>query len=525
LDRYSEFNLIIRNLMETAVDIGAIQSGLSNFHSDLDGYRNRQRLLFSELQDKLMRVRMTPMSVISQRLRRTVRETAAQLDKKVRLVIEGEHTELDRMVWEKLSDPLMHLLRNAVDHGIAQPEQRGTAGKPESGRVRISASYEGQQVVIRVTDDGAGIAYPSIREKVKQLQLTPRTDRLSNDELAEYIFYPGFSTRQNISEISGRGVGLDVVKEAIIGLNGSVRIAPAESTQGTEFVIRLPLTVAVVRALMISIDNHSIAVPLGDVKEILRVTPEQCTEQPEPSIKIGHELLPLHYLSSMFDPEKIVPWKDASTTSFTTLIVDNGEWRGAVVVDRLLGQKEIVVKHLGSHLGTVRGVAGATIMGAGTVVPIINVFELFRSTSASNADIPKELEADFGADIDGDRLDILIVDDSVSIRQVVSRLMRQQGWQVRTSRDGIEALEEVHRSRPDVVILDIEMPRMNGYEFLAAFRRLPDCKNTPVIMLTSRTGEKHRQKAETSGASGYVVKPYNDDEFIALVKRLTHGLN
>ena len=519
LDRYSEFNLIIRSLNETVVDVGAINNQLAGFHSDFDGHLNRQRVLLSEIQDKVMRVRMTPMTIITNRLHRTVRETAAKLGKRVRMVIKGQDIELDRMVWEKLSDPLMHLLRNAVDHGIELPDQREALGKPSMGTVKVTASYQGNQVAIRINDDGAGLNFHAIRKTAQLARLSDKVNEMSEDELASLIFQPGFSTRKDVSEVSGRGVGLDVVKENINELKGTVRVSNSQDGPGTQFYLRIPLSLAVLRALLFVVDGRTYAMALNEIREILRIHPENVVSQPQKAVRIDDTLIPLYYLS---DALKIQGQEAESSVALEqplTLLVDTGEWSGAIVIDALYGQREIVIKSLGSHLRYVKGISGVTVMGDGKVVPILNVEALFSPEVIFNDAMSPETKS--GTE---KSLKIMVVDDSVSIREVVARTLQKQGWKTQTARDGIEALEKLSEGQPDLIVLDIEMPRMNGYEFMSSLRAQPNYRNIPVMMLTSRTAHKHREKAEALGVKGFMVKPYKDEEFIDLVRRLTRDL-
>ncbi len=515
LDRYSELNLIIRKLNESAVDVGALHTHLSNLYSDFDGGLTRQRVVLSELQDKMMRARMTPISIITDKLRRTVREVAGNLNKKVKLVIIGEDIELDKLIWEKIADPLMHLLRNSVDHGIEPLTLRQSLGKPPVATIKLEASREGNQVVLRIADDGAGLNYPAIQKTVRKMQLSDRVDEMSEEELSQFIFYPGFSTRTEISEISGRGVGMDVVKENIQNLKGLIRVA-SEKGQGTQFTIRIPLTLAAVKALLFNARGQTYAVALNEISEIIRLNPENILGPNKDALRLNDEVLPLFHLADLLSAEKTTAESAMIAGYPITLVVETGGRRGTLVIDTLVGQREIVIKSLGSHLQYVRGVSGTTIMGDGSVIPILNLNELLwsQTTMMENAYADKEL-------IFEKPLTVMVVDDSVSIRQVVSRLMEDQGWKVLAAKDGIDALDRLRESRPDLIVLDIEMPRMNGYEFLSAIKVQTGYEDIPVVMLTSRTAAKHRDKAKALGAKGFIVKPYNDDEFVRLILKLT----
>jgi chemosensory pili system protein ChpA (sensor histidine kinase/response regulator) len=515
LDRYSELNLIIRKLSESAVDVGALHTQLSNLYSEFDGRLTRQRVILSELQDKMMRARMTPISIIADKLRRTVREVAGNLDKKVKLVISDEGIELDKLIWEKIADPLMHLLRNAVDHGVESPALRYSLGKPPVATIRLDTSREGNQVVLRLSDDGAGLDYAAIRATIRKMQLSDKVDEMSEEELSQFIFYPGFSTSSKISEISGRGVGMDVVKENIQNLKGVIQVA-SEKGQGTQFAIRIPLTLAAVKALLFAVRGQTYAVALNEISEIIRMNPENILGPNNDALRLKDEVLPLFHMANLLGAEDKSA-EPAKTAGYPiTLVVETGGRRGTLVIDSLVGQKEIVIKSLGSHLRYVKGVSGATIMGDGSVIPILNLDELLWTQPAimENNDTEKGLMVERP-------LNIMVVDDSVSIRQVVSRLMESQGWNVLAAKDGLEALDKLRESRPDLVVLDIEMPRMNGYEFLSAIKAQGGYEDLPVVMLTSRTAGKHRDKAKALGAKGFMVKPYNDDEFVGLILKLT----
>lgn len=511
LDRYSEFNLMIRALSESAVDIGEIYSGLQTFHSDFDGYVTRQRVLLSELQGKLMQIRMAPMSVMTTRMRRAVREVADALGKKVRLTLRGEGIELDRVIWEKLADPLLHILRNAVDHGIETPGERVRAGKPETGVIAVTASREGNQVLIRIRDDGAGLDFHAIRRRAGEV-LGDEAAAMGDEELLALLFMPGFSTRRDVTEISGRGVGMDVVKSNIEELKGTVRIAPAEGGSGTVLTVRIPLTLAVIRAILCTAGGQTFAVPLNEISDILRVYPENRIHEPMESVRVGDEIFPLYHLCRVLGLPDAAPAQPRGEHPIVLKIV-TPQGTAAFAVDALLGQREIVIKSLGSHLHYVKGISGATVMGDGRLVPILNVGELFSGEAGA---MPDEVPGAAGAP-----LEILIVDDSVSVRQVVARLLEGQGWKTSFARDGQEALDRLSALTPDLIVLDVEMPRMNGYEFLSARRSHPAYRKIPVIMLTSRSTAKYREKARGLGADGYVVKPFNDQEFLHLIHSLT----
>jgi chemosensory pili system protein ChpA (sensor histidine kinase/response regulator) len=516
LDRYSELNLIIRSLSETAADAGTISRQLSKTHIGFKGYLHHLRLLLGELNDKAIRMRMTPMSSITNRMRHTVRKTASQLNKKVRLTIEGENIELDKMIWDKLADPLMHLLRNAVDHGIEPLELRKAGGKPETATIKLAASQKGNRVILNISDDGHGLDYKAIRNAI--ISPGPDWDKetVTRQELAEMIFQPGFSTRQNVSEVSGRGIGLDVVKETITELNGSVHVEKSEET-GTTFCINLPLTLAIAKALIFYIGEEMYATPLHDIKEVLRVNPKDLLPQGDNTVYINDRRFLYYNLYEILKGCDMEADEGGTGLWPLILIIEKESWKAAVEIDRIHSQRDIVLKSLGSHLRYVKGISGATIMGNGQVVPILDLEDLLDIQTVQpqltfRFKTPEEIQKP---------LEILIVDDSVTIRNVVSRLMQRQGWKVLMAKDGVEAVEVLHTRLPDVIILDIEMPRMNGYEFLSQIRNQDKFADLPVIIHSSRASKKHRKKAAALGANAFVTKPYEEEDLIARVKDLS----
>jgi chemosensory pili system protein ChpA (sensor histidine kinase/response regulator) len=410
----------------------------------------------------------------------------------------------------------MHLLRNAVDHGIEPLVKRQAIGKPEIASIRLAVSQKGNRVILRIIDDGAGLDYGAIRNAL--LRPTSGKDKaaITTEELTDIIFQPGFSTRQTISEVSGRGVGLDVVKESIIALNGSVHVEKSEST-GTIFCINLPLTMAVSNALIFDIGGQQYATPLYDIKEVLRVNPRNLVPQGDNTIYISGRRLRYYVLSEILTTPGIEARVDNKDLWPLILIVEKNSWQAAVAIDRIHCQRDIALKSLGSHLTYVKGISGATIMGDGKVVPILDLEDLLGiETDQRHKTLQLKRQ-----EVIQKPLEIMVVDDSVTIRNVVSRLMQRQGWKVVTARDGVAAIEVLHTRQPDLIILDIEMPRMNGYEFLSQIRTQEKFADLPVIMHTSRASKKHREKAGKLGANAFVTKPYEEEDFIAQVIELS----
>jgi len=517
-DRYTEFHILSRELSETGNDIYTMTSSLDDVMGDFETFLNRQGRLYSEIQDKLMRLRMVPLSIMTPRFRRTVRNLATQQGKSVDLIIEGEETELDKTVLEEMSDSLLHILRNAVDHGIEPSELRQVKGKAAKGAVRLRAYHEGTQVVIQVGDDGAGIEPEILRAEAVSRGYISSADApsLTEEELMSLIFAPGFSTTREISEVSGRGVGLDVVKATVQRLKGTVTVS-SRPGEGVTFTVRLPMTLAIARALMVKAGTETYAVPESAITQIRRLEPDEVRYiGSEPIIQVGGGVYPVIFLSKALGLEQPVEGKNPRRLA---LFVSVDDKKVALVVDQILSVQEIVIKNLGNHLRRVPGVMGATLRGDGSVVLILNLSDLVNKGAKTAA--PARVFVPPAA-TRRDTLSVMVVDDSPSVRRVVSALIKNAGWNPVIAKDGVEALEMLHAAPtpPDAILLDIEMPRMDGYELLSSLRSQPFYKDVPVIMVTSRAGEKHRQKAMDLGATEYVIKPYQDEVLLTLIRRL-----
>lgn len=518
LDRYSQLNLIIRSLNEITVDINSIYATLALLAGDIRGQVSKQQLTMRLMQDKLMRIRMTPMSSLSRMLFRIVRDTARKLDKKVNLVITGEDVYMDRFVWAKITDPLMHILRNAVDHGIEPAGQRRAANKPESATIRLSADQRSRFVVLRVADDGGGVDVARIKAKLRSDGLVADPDMLSENELIDYLFHPSFTTRQDVGAISGRGVGLDVVRRNIQELRGSVQLHnhPGE---GVTFEIHIPFTLSVNRAAIVLAAGREYAVPLQDIQQVKRYSAAELEAGDGLCLRFGDGLVPVTNLGYCLQLENKHTDLPAGGEGLLVIVFRRGEELCAVSVEEVVEQREIIVKNLGSHLTHVVGVSGVTLTGSGELIPILNLRELveMKTPHGKGADqppLPPGLN---------EPLKVLIVDDSISVRHSVARLVESQAWKQQQAVDGLDGLAKLESFRPDVIVLDIEMPRMNGYEFKSNINNNEEFRDIPVIMLTSRTSEKHQQKARELGIHHYMTKPYQEAAFVRLLENIRHG--
>lgn len=518
LDRYSQLNLIIRSLNEISVDVNSIHTTLASLAGDLGGQVGKQQLTMRLMQEKLMRIRMTPLSSISRVLFRTVRDTAAKLGKKVTLNVIGEDVYMDRFVWARVTDPLMHILRNGVDHGIETADVRTAAGKPEAGTISLKAEQRSRYVVLRIADDGGGMNFPLIREKIKREKLAENPETLGEKELMEYLFHPSFSTRQDITTISGRGVGLDVVRRNIQDLRGSIQINNRPG-QGVEFEIHIPFSLSVNRAALVSVAGKEFAIPLQDILQVRHFSPREIDAGDGLSLNLEDRLIPVSNLGFHLQlEEKMDSIASDSEGLLAILFMKDGEKR-AVAIEAVAEQREIIVKNLGSHLTHVRGISGVTLTGSGGLIPIINLRELVESQVTSQ-DVAGKLQLQMELN---EPLKVLIVDDSISVRHSVARLVESQSWKQQQAVDGLDALAKLETFTPDVIILDIEMPRMNGYEFKSSINNLQAYRDIPVVMLTSRASEKHQQKARELGVEHYLTKPYQDEVFVQLLETIQSG--
>lgn len=520
-DRYTQFHLLARDLTETASDIGAAKHLFSTLAADFDLSIGRQGRLTADIQDRLMRLRMVPLSTIAPRLQRAARVTAERTGKQVTLTLSGFEAEVDKANAEQLAAPLEHLLRNAIDHGIESKETRLAAGKPEQGSVYIEAEYEGTQVVIRFSDDGAGLMPSSIRAAAVHLGLVTakEADGLKDEQLYEFLFQPGFTTAERITEISGRGIGLDIVKSTVEDLKGSVTVE-SEPGQWTSLTIRVPMSLSITKVLMIEANQETFALPLNSVVQVARVDYGNIeTIAGRKVVRHERRLLPAVWLGEALAlPRPPVPGARQSV-----VVIQSGGDRYALLVDRIVEARQVMVNPPSGLLSRSPALAGATIMGDGSVVLVLNPVEVVtphRPIAAKPAKRSTRKAAPKKKAAFPTTLDVLVVDDSLSVRRVVSNLITKSGWNPIQAKDGLEALETLRTlpRKPDVILLDVEMPRMDGYEFAVAARALPSAEGIPIIMLTSRAGDKHRKKAFDAGVNGYLVKPYQDDQLLSIVR-------
>jgi chemotaxis protein histidine kinase CheA len=521
MDQYSSLNQLSKSLAESASDLVDFKRTLSDKIRDTEGLLIQQSRIQAEIQESLMRTRLVPFSRLLPRLQRIVRQTASTLNRPTELVVNNTEGELDRSILERLVSPFEHMLRNAVDHGIEDREQRLQTKKPETGSIVLNIGRQGTDVVITFSDDGKGIDVNRIKQKAIQTGLMTKDQKLDKEEILQFIFHPGFSTAAQVTQISGRGVGLDVVQSDIKALGGHVTVDSVLG-KGTTFSIRVPTTVAVSDALMVKAGDQQFAFPLAQIDRIVRISPmalEKYFESKENYFKIDQEQYRLRYLSE-FVAGQPVPRFHGMVHSLPVLLIKGAQGQTtALLVDQLIGSRgQIVVKPIGQQYSSIGVIAGATILGDGQVCLILdgqNIARQAQSTSRS-----KQVDETYTKQRYDQRRLIMIVDDSVTVRKVTSRLLERHGYDVVTAKDGVDAIEQLETVKPDLMLLDIEMPRMDGFEVTNLVRHHEVHRELPIIMITSRTGEKHRERALSLGVNQYMGKPFQEEMLLENVESL-----
>jgi chemosensory pili system protein ChpA (sensor histidine kinase/response regulator) len=542
LDRYNDLHLLSQQVMETIVQLQEVTEDVELGLEDADQSARNLTKTAKQFQLGLTQLRMRPLSDVVDRFPRAVREWSLQYGKRVRLNIVGGKTLIDRNIIEALNDPLMHLLRNAFDHGIELPEVRESQGKPAEGLIEIRAVHQGNRTVITIRDDGAGIPLDQIRARAHQMGLDPMLLSTARDEdILSLIFEPGFSTREQVTTLSGRGVGMDVVRSNIRQIRGEISVNTQVGV-GTTFTLSVPFALSTVRVLLVECNNMLLAFPTDVVEELFLLKPNQITQIEDTEILSwqGHvvQFVRLQRLLQFNCPQSPHGFETPPTIAATSaLVVNQNSQLLAIQIDRCWGEQEATIRRVEGNLPVPVGFSGCTILGDGRVVPLINLAEALRSFNASvNALEQREPQrlpsASFFEDT-GNRFvqraslppspvpSILVVDDSINVRRFLALTLERAGYRVEQAKDGQDGLELLENGLPiQAVICDIEMPRLDGYGFLAKVKANPTLSQLPVMMLTSRTGEKHRQLAENLGAAAYFSKPYNEQELLRSLEQL-----
>jgi chemosensory pili system protein ChpA (sensor histidine kinase/response regulator) len=526
-DRYTRLQELTRMLAESVEDVAMVQSNMLRGLQSADADLSAQSRLTRELQQQLMRVRLVPFSNISERLYRVARQASKELDKRVNLDVRGANTELDRGVLEKMAGPFEHLIRNAIVHGLETPDERRAAGKPETGELVVDVKPEGNEIVIVVSDDGAGLNLARIRERAIERDLVTPDQQLGDRELMELIFQPGFTTVAEVTELAGRGVGMDVVRAELASFGGRVAIA-SEPGRGTRFTLYLPMTLAIAQVVLAKVGARRYAIPAGMVEQVRRYRPATLVSALGEGIidisPVGQVVLrPLSQLVGEEAPPHL-------TKQTPVVLLKSADDRLAVAVDDVSSNQEVVVKNVGAQVARLAGILGATILGNGEIVLIVNPVQLITRAPeppvlAAVAEMRGEVANDDGEASDDAALPmevvptIMVVDDSLTVRRVTQRLLERAGYGVLLAKDGVDALRQLQDVKPDAMLVDIEMPKMDGYDLTRNVRGTRATADIPIIMITSRTAEKHRSKAFEVGVNEYLGKPYQEDELLRLLKQ------
>jgi|KBSSwiStaDraftv2_1062776.scaffolds.fasta_scaffold18275_2 chemosensory pili system protein ChpA (sensor histidine kinase/response regulator) len=516
-DRYTRLQELTRLMVESLSDIASIQAALGKNLGETDAALLAQTRTTREVQQQLMRMRAVPFATLNERLYRVVRQTARDVEKKAELEIEGAEVELDRSVLERISAPIEHMLRNALAHGVESPATRVKAGKPEAGRIVLTLRQEANEIALVLSDDGGGLDLERLHQKAIEKSIVSATQQLSDAEKAQLIFASGLSTAEAVTELAGRGVGMDVVRNEIATIGGRIDISTARG-QGTSFTVYLPLTLAVTQAVLIRSGGGLFALSTAMVEQVLRVrSDEMAGLYATKRVEFQGRNYPLHSLAHMFGGSVSTELQNYNSV----LLLRSGIQRVALHVDELMGNQEIVVKSLGPQLARMAWVSGATVLPDGSIVPLINPVVLARRTLSGVPDfehttlVPhlpgRGKKAATVAPI------VMVVDDSLTVRKITTRLLEREGYQVVTAKDGLEALEQMRETLPAIMLVDIEMPRMDGFDLTRNVRGDPRTKDIPIIMISSRTAEKHRSQAAALGVNQFLGKPYQEAELLAQI--------
>jgi chemosensory pili system protein ChpA (sensor histidine kinase/response regulator) len=535
MDRYDDFNILSRSMAEISADVNEVLSQLEGFIGRVEGDIDEFTKLAHHLQDEITAARMVPIGTLYSRLSRAVRDASKSACKLVDLDLSGSETELDNNIIQQISDPLVHLVRNSVAHGIERPEDRTVAGKPELGKVSLRAYHRGNHIYIEVEDDGQGIDYERVKLSAieRGLVSAETADRLTERDLREMLFHPGFTTAPVKTELAGRGVGLDVVRANLNALNGEIDIQSVRG-QGTKFTLKVPLTLIISPALFVRCGVTNFALPLAVVEEIRRLRADEIED-------VGGKLLTKvrDVVTEVvrLDTYLGLPPLEPINGYFRMVVANAGNRQIGLVVEEVLGKDEIVIKNLGEYLRRVKLFPGTTIAPDGSLILLIDLNRMVAnepterrplqaSRSAARIFAPGSAAVARGTipaeaidRVEQERL-IVVADDSISVRKFVGRMLEKNGYRVKLAADGMEAAELVTQHGCHLVITDLEMPRMTGYELMVQLRQSPTTRRIPVMVVTSRAGAKHRDRAMKEGATAFLTKPVQEDQLIAAVEQL-----
>jgi chemosensory pili system protein ChpA (sensor histidine kinase/response regulator) len=528
-DRFTRFQEVARMMAESVNDVATVQQNLMRNLDQANAAIVAQARLSRELSQRLMGVRMVPFESLADRLHRVVRQAAKDTGKRANLDIRHGQTELDRSVLDKMAGPLEHMLRNSVAHGLEDTATRVAAGKDAIGQITLSLAQEGNEIVVSIADDGAGLDFERIRNRAIEHGLIAPDANPDEGALAQLVLQAGFTTAKEVTTLAGRGVGMDVVKNETASLGGRIEISSVTG-RGATFRVYLPLTLAVTQAVLVTAGNRRYAIPSSMIEQATEHRPEAAAQvRAAGSTEWLGNRYPYHYLASLLGEKDATP---PQQRRYWILLIKGGTERVALEIDSLSGNQEVVVKAVGPQLARVPGLAGATVLGNGEVVLIINPIALSARALVHAAPVLAEgvaaeapapaaeaVSVVATAAAHGAAAAVMVVDDSLTVRKISGRLLARHGYHVLTAKDGVDALEQLVDVMPDVMLLDIEMPRMDGFELARNIRGDRRLQHIPIIMITSRTADKHRQHAEEIGVNHYLGKPYDEDDLLACIRQ------
>ncbi|RKZ67309.1 MAG: hypothetical protein DRR16_11475, partial [Candidatus Parabeggiatoa sp. nov. 3] len=522
-EEYNELHSVAHSFIESIVDNRELAMSVREDLVELETMFIHQDRLNKEFQNNIMTTRMVQVNTILSKLQRNVRQTCRMTGKKVELIVEGTDILIDSEVLNNLGDPLQHILRNAIDHGIENADERTLLGKPESGSIKLSFYREGNNIVVKCEDDGQGLNYTNIRFTAIQRGLITETQELTDQELARLILMSGFSTKSGVTQVSGRGVGMDVVHTNIRQMKGTLDLM-SKTGQGTTILIKLPMTLVTVHVLLVRVSNSRYGIPTNNIEQALAPgVGEFYQVGDEMTLKMGKNIYALKSLASLLNLPSVREKNDENETR-PIILVRQETGITAVVVDELLDTHDLVMKSMGNYVKNLHGVAGASILGDGALVPLLDLPELLRSPMQAAMSSMPQLQDEQAMPAGPVTIPhIMIVDDSLSVRKSLSLLVEDAGFETQLAKDGLEAIEMMNQTRPNVMLVDMEMPRMNGLELTAHVRANQATQNLPIFMITSRTTEKHREQAKNAGVNAYLTKPYQDTELLDLIDKALAG--
>ncbi len=527
MDRYSSLQQSIRVLEEKLTQLEDLSDMVIHVLRNAEGLLVEQKRAAKNLEEGIIHTRLISIDYLVPRLERIVRQVSEELGKEVHLKFARLEGEIDRRILERLISSLEHMVRNAIDHGIEPPGVRLNMGKPELGVITLSLFRQGNQFIIQLVDDGQGIDVEKVRQKAIEKYFWPAKVSMTKDDAIKMIFLSGFSTKDEVSQISGHGVGMDVVNTEINKLGGTLWI-DTDPNQGTRFTIRLPFTISLNQALVFKSHNQFYALQLSQLAGVARMSCAEAKNRvltKQRDIKYADKIYQLYFLSELLGDNVNEEFRN-NIYSLSIIFLHSEESSIALIVDKMVGSNEIVIKPAGSQLQFVREISGVSLLGDGQIVLVLDPQYLMQRALQVQQDsgTGKQITTEPSVKISYEKTKVLVVDDSYTVRQVTSRLLKRHQFEAFQAKDGVDALLSMEEDLPDIVLLDIEMPKMDGFEVLEKMRASDRLKNIPVIMITSRSGEKHRLRAVQAGANAYLTKPYLEEDLLMLLKRFAHGV-